>query len=169
MLAPGGSLRAPKRFQPRCCSATQRPFRELWPADVSRGSPVGSCALPLPLPRFLAAIGGAGCSYLAAVPGRAGRGAAAALGCDPGGFTSGSHSAGAGRGGPGWGRQGRYLRAGGTPGVSRDPRLPALPTAPRLHSTVPRSVACPQRPPPRRGYKTPREAPGGVGGRRGEL
>lgn len=70
-------------------------------------------ALPLPLPRFLAALGGARCSYLSAVPGRAGRGAAAALGCDPGGFTSGSRSAGVGSGRPGWGRQGRYLPAGG--------------------------------------------------------
>lgn len=62
-----------------------------------------------------------------------------ALGCDPGGFTSGSRFAG--RGGLGWGGQGRYLRAGG---VSRlGPlgchathaflltfRLPPLPQAP---------------------------------------
>lgn len=51
------------------------------------------------------------------------------------------------------GRRGLAL---GTPGVSRDPRLPALSSALTLHSTVLRSVACPQRPPPRRDCKTPK-------------
>lgn len=43
--------------------------------EASGGSPVGWGARPLPLPRFKAALRGAGSSYLAAVPGRAGRGA----------------------------------------------------------------------------------------------
>lgn len=131
--------------------------------DASRGSPVGSGALALPLPRFKNALRGAGSSYLAAAPGRAGRGAAAALGCDPGGFTSGSRFAGAGREGLGWGGQGRYPWAGGVwrsgpLGCHATHAFLRLPSAPRLHSAVPRSVACPQRPPPRRGCRPPRGA-----------
>lgn len=47
--------------------------------DASRGSPVGSGARPPPLPRLKAALRGAGSSYLAAVPGRAGRSGGAGL------------------------------------------------------------------------------------------
>lgn len=100
-------------------------------------------------------------------------GAAAALGCDPGGFTSGSRFAGAGRGGLGWGGQGRYLRAGGvwrsgplgvtrpTPSGAYLPLLGSIPLSPDLLRV--RSGHHPVE------AADPREAPGGVGGRRGEL
>lgn len=100
--------------------------------DASRGSPVGSGALPLPLPRFKAALRGAGSSYLAAVPGRAGRGAvqprrwavtpAVSL-LDPALLGLGEEDLGGeGKGGT-CGQAGSGAR---DPWVSRDPRLPAL-------------------------------------------
>lgn len=205
-----GSRRRPSP-QPRGGSDTQRPCREVqapplgsrregrrlsrFPLVVTSGHPQerrprsADCPaghFPFPSPSFLpGSRPSAGRSCGAAVPGRAGRGAAAALGCDPeqfhfwilpgcdgrasgvgveGGDTQACRGPGLGTPGEGW------LF---TPGVSRAPRLPAFSTDPPprrgFHSAVTGAAAPPQQPPPPRGLPTPGEAPSGVGGRRSEL
>lgn len=123
----------PERVQPRGLSATQRPFLELraTPPEVPQ---LVRARVPRPSPVSKLRSGARGAPTSLQCP--EGRGAAAALGCDPGGFTSGSRFAGAGRGGLGVGRAravpaGRRGLALGTPGVSRDPRLPALTFRPK--------------------------------------
>lgn len=166
--------RGPERVQPRGCSATQRPFPELWATPPEVPPRWFGRTSPAP-PPFQSCSPGRGellpCS--SARKGGARGGAAAALGCDPGGFTSGSRFAGAGRGGLGWGGQGRYLRAGGvwrsgplgvtrpTPSGSYLPPLGSIPLSPDLLRV--RSGHHPVE------AADPREAPGGVGGWRGEL
>lgn len=63
--------------------------------------PRGTSPAPPPFPPRRRPSAGRSCAT--AVPGRAGRGAVAALGCDPGSFTSGSPS---GCDGTAWGRRG---------------------------------------------------------------
>lgn len=191
--------------QPRGFSDTQRPWREVqapllvlrssraarFPLVVTSGYPQerrprsADCPaghFPFPSPSFLPCrLQSAGRSCTAAVPGRAGRGAAAALGSDPSSFTSGSYPGCDGRV-PGEGVEGRHTamprssarhpkRGMGfySRGVTRPTPSSIFHPPHGFHSAVPGAAAPPQQPPPPRGLPTPGEAPSGVGGRRSEL
>lgn len=109
--------------------------------------PAGHFPFPAPVSSLRSLHTGRPCP--AAVPGRAGRGAAASLGCDPGGFTSGSRSGGDGRvqGGGDGGKGGcRRARADARDpwGVTRP--TPSCASHPaRVHSAVSGPAAPPQR------------------------
>lgn len=176
----GGKCRRCSRLS-GCEVGAHRGFHSWLPAGTpgSEGpavqTPAGPHSSPPPASSLQSPSAGRSCR--AAVSGRAGRGAAPALGCDlerfhfwilPG--VMGEYLGGGG-GGYGAGR-GPVL---GTPGgggfhsavsCTPRPRPVHFPSPDGFHSAVPRAVAPPQLPPPPRGLPTPGEAPSGVGGRR---
>lgn len=197
---------APWPAQPRGCSDTQRPWWEVqalfapllvkgrrpsrFPLVVTSGHPgerrprSADCpAGPLSSPPPASSLQAPERWEIlqAAVSGRAGRGAAPALGCDLEQFHFWIPPGCDGRV-PGWGGRGIRGRAevqcsgprvrGGfysSVSCTSHPRPVRFPSPYGFHSAVPRAVAPPQLPPPPRGLPTPGEAPSGVGGRRSEL